>query len=57
MVLPVQVQLQSNKKFSQLCIGISIFYLNRRRDEQALPMVFKLGKVKTLEKKTYIKFH
>jgi hypothetical protein len=57
MVLPVQVQLQSNKKFSQLCIGISKFYLYRRRDEQALQMVFRLGKVKKLEKKTYKKAH
>jgi hypothetical protein len=54
-VLPVQVQLLLNKKFSQLCIGISIFYLYRRRDKQALPMVFRWGKVKKLETNLYKK--
>jgi hypothetical protein len=46
MVLPGQLQLWLNQESSQLCIGFSILYLYRGRDEQALPEIFYLGKLK-----------
>jgi hypothetical protein len=43
--IPGQLQLRLNQESSQLCIGFSIFYMYRGRDEQALPEIFYLGKV------------